>query len=134
MRFYGIIILFHSGHDFAFDEENVHSNPKRFLDVIKKFPDLKVILAHLGGYRMWDLVYKILINKNIFFDTSFTTEIDDNVMRNIILNHGPEKILYGSDFPWQRQKKIIEKLRKIIDNKIHLNMIFFENAKKLLGL
>lgn len=129
-----IAILFHSGYDFAFDEYNVHSTPKRFLNLLKKFPELKIILAHLGGYRMWDMVYKLLVGKNIYFDTAFINEISDASFKSIVYEHGTDKILFGSDFPWERQNSIKKKIDRCIDNEKDRNKIFYENAIKLLKI
>lgn len=129
-----VAILFHSGYDFAFDVFNVHSTPKRFLNLIKKFPELKIILAHLGGYRMWDMVYKLLAGKNVYFDTAFISEISDDSFKSIIYAHGIDKILFGSDFPWERQSTIKEKIERCIENQKDKEKIFYENAQNLIKI
>lgn len=129
-----IFILFHSGADAAFDSDNVKGTPKRFRQVLKSFPNLKVILAHMGGYQMWDMVYKELVGLNVYFDTAFCNEMDDNLLGNLIKEHGYDKIIFGTDFPWERASVLKNKILRIIDNKEFLNKIFNLNAKKLLDL
>ncbi len=131
---YDLVILFHSGYDIMFDEENVHSSPKRFLNLKEKFPGLKIILAHMGGFKMWDNVYKLLAGKDFYFDTSFSLELSDESMKSIIYEHGIDRVLFGSDFPWCEPAKIIDKLKNCIDSKEDLEKIFYKNAKTLLNL
>ncbi|WP_457571900.1 amidohydrolase family protein [Desulfovulcanus sp.] len=48
------------------------SCPVKLRQIIKKFPQLKIIAAHLGGYLQWDLALEHIVGKDIFLDTSST--------------------------------------------------------------
>jgi predicted TIM-barrel fold metal-dependent hydrolase len=102
--------------------------------MLKGNPDLKAILAHLGGFRMWDEVYRQLVGKNVYFDTAYSVEMEDSVFKGIIKEHGPDKILFGTDFPWERASAIIEKIEKNIEDKGEKEKIYHLNAEKMLGL
>lgn len=71
------------------------------VEVAKRYPRLKVILAHLGGTHP-DLAFAAITAskdiKNIYMDTSQTRQI--NVIRTAIETLGPSRILFGSDMPW----------------------------------
>ena len=95
-KFYKIIgdklpILFHVGDD-RFD----FSKPARLARMAIKYPKVRFIAAHFGGYRCWHEidVYKAL--KNVYFDTAFTFhEIDPVLFKEIVFKHGSDKILFA---------------------------------------
>lgn len=126
-----LVILFHAGVDLAYDD--VHSTPQRFAEVLK-IKGLKLILAHMGGYRQWDDVMKYLIGKDVYFDTAYTDEINDDLYRQMIKAHGPEKILFGTNFPWERAANIKKKIEQVINDKEIKDKIYYKNAQKLLNL
>lgn len=131
-RDFNLVILFHGGRDYAFNE--VHGTPERLAEVTKIKP-LKIICAHLGGYQMWNEVEKYLLgNPEVYFDTALTEEMDNNQMKELITGHGVNKILFGSDFPWKRQSGAIEKIESLglpIDSE---EKLFYKNACELLDL
>jgi len=129
-----IFILFHAGADAAFDFDNARGTPKRFRQLIKSYSDLKIILAHMGGYQMWDLVYRELVGLNVYFDTALCNDIENNTLAGLINEHGCDKIIFGTDFPWERVSVLKKKIEKIINSQEKKEKIFYLNAKKLLKL
>jgi uncharacterized protein len=129
-----LVVLFHAGADAAFDFQSTHGTPKRFAAMLKEFPQLKAILAHMGGFRMWDDVYKQLVGKNVYFDTAYSVEMEDSVFKGIVKEHGADKILFGTDFPWERASAIREKIEKNVENPDDKEEIYHLNAEKLLGI
>ncbi len=96
-------IIFHSGWD-CYSPELVHAVPEASAKIARKFPKLKMILAHLGGLKMWDDVYEHLAGiENVYFDTAMAaTYIKDiDVAMKIINKHPIENIFLGSDCPWE---------------------------------
>ncbi|MFO7772606.1 MAG: amidohydrolase family protein [Dehalococcoidia bacterium] len=85
--------------------------PDILYSFIVSFPDLKVVCAHWGGglpfYALMPEVNKALAN--VFFDTAATVflykpRIFEQVSRII----GSDKILFGTDYPLLRQKRVID--------------------------
>ena len=127
-----IIILFHAGVDFAYPDL-VHATPARLLEVTK-IPGLKMIFAHTGSYQMWEEVHEILAGKDVYFDTSYSAEISANIMKKIIIKHGSDKMLFGSDFPWMRARQVSDMLEALgLDNETK-EKIYYRNAEKLLNI
>lgn len=96
-------IIFHSGWD-CYSPDLVHAMPEASAKIAKKFPKLKMVLAHLGGLKMWDDVSSHLSGlENVYFDTAMAaTYINDvNVAMKIINKHPIENIFLGSDCPWE---------------------------------
>lgn len=126
----GLVIMFHAGRDIAF--KDVHGTPKRLAEVAK-IRNLKIICAHMGGYRMWNDVETYLLGiECVYLDTSFSLEMDNTQMKEIILGHGPYKILFASDFPWQRAGAIVKKIKELDIGANMEGMIFNRNARWLL--
>jgi hypothetical protein len=129
----GLIVYFHAGRDIGFD--GVHGTPKRFGQIKAFEGDLKVVLAHMGGWLMWDDVEKYLMGMHgVYFDTGFCLEMEEWQMKEIIYGHGPYKILFGSDYPWTDPVKLVEKIKGLNLGEMFETMIFYKNAERLLEL
>lgn len=129
---HGIFVFFHSGRDLAFS--NVHGTPRRFAQVAS-IKGIRIILAHLGGYQMWDEVENYIMGiKNIYLDTSYTLELENWQMKEIIFGHGPYHILFGSDFPWVKAREIVKKIKSLDLGFSVEEMIFYKNAKWLFDI
>ncbi len=127
----GLIIYTHAGYDMGFRE--THFDMDEFVDFAKNFPKLKIIAAHMGGFLMWNEVWKKLPNtKNVFIDTSFAFPYLDNIsFKNIVNKMGIEKVIFGTDFPWQKYEKYFYYLSRIFSDK-ELEYIYSSNTKRLL--
>ncbi len=131
----GLIITFHAGRD-PYSPNIVHSHPKDIKKVATKFPNLKIIAAHMGGMNMSAEVLEHLVGlSNVYFDTAMCSEfLSKEMAEKIIRAHGVSKILFGTDLPWstiEREKELIDSLDLSIDEK---EMIYYKNAEKLFKL
>ncbi len=130
----GLFIVFHAGADIAF-KAPYKSNPAKFAELHRRFPSLKMILAHLGSWNMWEDVEREIAGLPIYLDTSFTCGIiDPSLMLSIIRKHGARHILFGSDSPWQSQTKSLESIRQLPLPESDKELILWDNAAELLGL
>lgn len=129
-----LIILFHAGVDVGLPPP-VHCIPKRLSKMIEHFPGGKIVAAHMGGYLCWDGVESELVGKEVFFDTSFSfSKLGKERMSRLILEHGPDKILFATDSPWTDQKEEIERIRGLGLPEDLTRKILGLNAMSLLGL
>jgi predicted TIM-barrel fold metal-dependent hydrolase len=128
-------ILLHCGAEMTSpDNVNVHSSPKGILKVIEKFPELKIIGAHMGGLLMWEEVLKRLVGENIYFDTSDSVRLmKKEVLEQFFKRHGIDKIMYGSDFPIQDPKEEIEFIKSLDISEENKCKIFAQNLKSFLS-
>ncbi|PYG85017.1 hypothetical protein LY28_03377 [Ruminiclostridium sufflavum DSM 19573] len=123
-------VLIHMG-----DENRTSSSPERLSNVLKRFPDLTVIAAHLGGYQMWDDSIKYLVGKNLYLDTSSSLAfLDKEKATYIIRKHGVEKILFGTDYPMWSHEEELQRLYNLDFTAEEQELILWKNASKLLGL
>lgn len=131
---YGMTVILHTGKDAGYPPP-VHATPDMLLRVIDRVPDLKLVAAHFGGWRMWDEVARKLVGTPVIFDTAFIADfIDPDLARDLIRAHGEEKILFGSDCPWEDPAHTLEFLRSLALDKNTLDRICGDNAAELLGI
>ncbi len=126
-------VLIHMG-----DNRYDYSKPFRLLNVTKQFPKLKVIAAHLGGYRCWDEAESLkgyLGNPNIYIDTCSAIQfISRDESLKIIHEHGTDRVFWGTDFPmWNHEVELKRFLELGLTDEENKD-ILFRNAEKLLGI
>ena len=130
-----LFVVTHSGWDF-YSPDFIHCTPERIVKVTEKFPELRLVAAHMGANRLWDSVEKLLIGrKNIWIDTSLAApfDLDKAQAKRMLLAHDPEHILFGSDFPWFTPKESREYLDSLELPESLMKKILSENAIKLVG-
>ena len=88
-------ILFHTG-DYRYNYSNPHLVP----ELLEKFPDLKLICAHFGGWSEWDEAEKCLPGTGVKVDCSSSFfAISDERAVELINAFGENNVFFGSDFP-----------------------------------
>lgn len=108
-----LAISIHAGIDIGLPEP-IYCSPDRILNVWKQVQPDKLILAHTGGWKMWDEVEAKLVGLPVYFDTAFTFGfIKEEQMKRIITNHGSDRILFATDSPWNDQGKDVKALKAL---------------------
>ena len=91
--------LFHAGDEVT-PVKKLYSNIDSFINLRSRFPDLKIILAHMGGFKLWEEAEKKIVGRDFYLDVSYTLGfLDASRIKEMIFAHGTEKILFGTDFP-----------------------------------
>ncbi len=129
----GLITIFHAGHDIGFPDSD-RAEPRRLLSVHRAFPGLKIVAAHLGGFRRWEDVAANLLGSGIWLDTSYTIgHIPEDLLRGILLGHRPDRLLFGTDSPWSDQSAEVARVRALRLAPALAGLILGGNALSLLG-
>ncbi len=127
-----MFILVHAGVDIGLPEP-VHCTPKMALDVVKETACSKLILAHFGGFRLWDDVEELLATKDVYMDMAFVAGyIDEEQFCRIVRKHGSQKILFGSDSPWAGQLETVEWLKRVSLTDEEKENILWKNSHNML--
>ena len=106
-------ILVHGGQEMVHIDPLV-TTPAALARLSRDWPDIPFIFAHLGGYRLWDEVEEHLVGTPVWLDTSYSFGYcPQEQTERIIRDHGPERIVMGSDFPWQSPRASIEGIRRL---------------------
>ena len=67
----GLYIMVHCGEDIGLPDP-VHCPPGQILEVLSETGTDKLILAHMGGWRMWEQVEELLAGQDVYMDTAFS--------------------------------------------------------------
>ena len=106
------VVMMHVGDKTVSDQN--FSTPKKVAAIHASFPKLKIIAAHMGGFRFWEEVYEVLAGKDLYIDTSSAISyMDKSMIRKIISRHGTDKVLFGSDYPLRSPKEEYEILDRL---------------------
>ena len=100
---HGLPILFHTGTSFVSGTPLDYSRPVHFDAVAVDFPDLKMILAHLGHPWEGETIAIIRRHANVFADLSalyYRPWQFYNSMRLLVEYKTDAKVLFGSDYPF----------------------------------
>ena len=92
------IFLFHIGDNVP--PEKNPSCPYKLAALLDRFPRLRCIAGHLGGYHQWEHSLKALVGRDVWLDTSSCTPfIQPDLLKAILHKHPQDRILFGSDYP-----------------------------------
>lgn len=129
----GMLLVIHAGYDIAFPRER-RADPARIDRVTRRWPKLKLIATHVGGWEEWDEVERLLIGRPVYLELSFGTDfMPAERLKRLLLAHPQEYLLFGSDSPWTDQKKSLEALRNLDLPQDLFERITSGNARRLLG-
>ncbi len=130
----GLMVVAHTGYDIAFAYDR-RADCEQILKVAKRWPDLKFIATHLGGWKMWQEVREQFIGKPVYTEISFALdELERDVVRDMLMRHPADYILFGTDSPWTDQGQTLKLLRELELPAERMEKILYGNAKRLLGL
>lgn len=140
---YDYPIVIHTGWNSNHPEVAKYNDPKHIIEVAKRFPELKIVIAHYFIPKV-DYCYEITRGfKNIYFDTSaladgeVVREVGVNKIRDVLertVKDDPESVLFGTDYAicgFREHIDLIDSLKISGKNK---KRIFWKNAKKLFRL
>ncbi len=120
------------------DRRPGYAAPSRIANLARQFPRLKIIAFHLGGFYMLDEAERHLVGlPNLLIDTAWpptVKEIASDTLAQIVNNHGPDKICFGTDFPFASQATDSEYLSRLPLTPAQLDMVLGANAATFIGL
>ncbi|MDA8083205.1 MAG: amidohydrolase family protein [Nitrospiraceae bacterium] len=129
----GLIVLMHTGFDFAFDRERI-ADPKKILNVVERFPELKIVTSHLGAWDDWDEVERLLAGRSIYMEISYALDLlSKEKARGIILKHPREYLLFGTDSPWTGQEATLSLFLDLQLGPEIERAVLYDNAARLLN-
>lgn len=127
----GAVLLIHAGNDPGYDHLD-YSHPKRLAQIVKAFPKLNIIIAHMGGYRQWDEAWRWLIGTAAYLDTASSAEhLSPREFVEMVRAHGVEKVLFGTDYPFRGPGEQYKMLQEYGLEAGELAAIMGENALRL---
>ena len=132
----GLGIIVHAGEDVGLPD-TIHCTPDMVLNIWKHIQPEKLILAHMGGWRLWDEVEEKIVGLPIYMDTAvvlnrkFPVKLENDQFIRMIKKHGADRILFGTDSPWYDQCQALEDFDNTGVDENAKKLILGENANRL---
>lgn len=138
-------VLLHSGTTFVADAPIDCTLPRHLDAVAIRFPDVKIILAHLGHPYEGETVAVIRKHANLYADVSALFYRPWQLFHSLMLVHEYnvwEKLLLGTDYPVTTVAETVAGLRGLCDVEVdrfslpreEVEGLIYRDALELLGL
>ncbi len=115
---------------------SLHPSSKRYSDMEKlltSFPNLKIVIAHLDGYGLFDSVIDLMKKyPNMYTDISAYGATREGMLTDAVSKIGSDRILFGTDFPGYQIQPFIDAVLKSGLSDTDIDNIMYNNASKLL--
>ncbi len=135
---HGLPVLFHSGvAAYYLKRESYKENPEHgqihyARDLIAAFPNVTFVVGHSGILQVTDVLEMLPEFKNTYVEISFQ---HPQTIRQLISAFGPDRVLFGSDWPWAKRTTAIRAIKEACEEDQALeHMICYENSAGLLKL
>lgn len=112
----GLPILIHMATTFSSGTPLEYARPVHMDQVAMDFPELKIVLAHLGHPWEGETIAVIRRNANLYADLSalyYRPWQFYNSMRLLVEYHAEQKVLFGSDFPFTTTEDSLQSVRNL---------------------
>ncbi|MBM3459986.1 MAG: amidohydrolase, partial [Armatimonadetes bacterium] len=112
----GLPILVHAARQFMSGTPMKYANPILFDEVAQLFPDLRIILAHLGMPWFGDTAVVLRKHPNVYSDVSGVVKQPWGFYNALVLmseNGALDKLLFGSDIPFVSPESTMQALRNV---------------------
>lgn len=135
----GLPVIGHSGPDL---EGKGFAEPRAFGAVLKAFPEVPIVLAHMGG-ATWQQAQEIAETyDNAFFDcceiiewTRSENGPTERQLAQLIRDIGANRVMMGSDFPWYDLDQTVDRVMSLpVLSMEEKEGIVGANADRILGL
>lgn len=113
-------------------QSDMFSIPDKWAEMAKSFPDVPVVLFHIGVPLMYERACELARDIPNFYLSTAGAYVP--VIKIAYEIAGPEKILFSSDAPFGDEIQEMSKIRHICSNPEHLAMMLGGNAQKMLRL
>ncbi|TYA53105.1 amidohydrolase family protein [Formosa maritima] len=138
---YDVPVMFHSGDTYAPTGKVKYSHPLHIDDLAVDYPDLKIVICHVGNPWIRDCMEVVYKNQNVYADISglvlgdfsekFERFMKKEIEEMITYAGDPNYLLYGTDWPISNMKsylKFMDQLELSDDKK---DRILWKNAAEL---
>lgn len=111
--------------------------PAMLRAIAASFPRLAIIACHFGGYHKLDEASQEVIGLPVHIDTSWppsVSTVDPATVRELIRRHGPERVVFSSDWPTASPEAELRAIRGLGLDEDETSAILGGNLAGLLGL
>ena len=144
---HGLPVLLHTGTTFISNAPLECTLPRLIDDVAIRFPDVKIVMAHIGHPWEGECIVTIRKHENVYADCSALHYRPFQLYHSLMLlqEYGVwHKLLFGSDYPFTTVTASLAGMRKLNDmlqgtalprlNMDEMEKMFHRDTLKLLGI
>jgi len=145
-----LIVVMHAGDDIAYPGQ-VRCSPKMIAQALRQVGPVKMVLAHMGGWKNWEAVIEHIGPTEAFVDTALSLGkitplpeagwedaqlqlLSDEHFCAMVRQLGSGRVLFGTDSPWGNQKQDLNRIRGLNLEPIQKEQILETNARQLLKI
>ena len=138
---YDVPVMFHSGDTYAPTGRIKYSHPIHIDDLAVDFPDLKIVICHVGNPWIKDCMEVVYKNKNVYADISglvlgdfsskFEKFMKKGIEEMITYAGNPKYLLYGTDWPISNMKSYLKFMKHLNIPEDKKELILWQNAAEL---
>ncbi|RJP19766.1 MAG: amidohydrolase [Candidatus Abyssobacteria bacterium SURF_5] len=118
-----------------------YTRPSNFEPVLESFPELKLVIAHLG-HGFWDESIALAKKyRNVCFDTSAVLSgvehlqiLTDEEGVDLIRKLGIDRVMFGSDYPWFDPRMDLKRFLRLPLTPPEKEKVLGENSRNILGI
>ena len=138
VRDLGLFVIAHCGYDHGFLDVPMCCGPVEIAVLLAAVPGLgpRFVAAHLGGREGNPPgATDRLLDSGCLIDTACLEMLQDNPDAIRVMETWPaDRIVFGTDYPWNRQRRLVEWVRAHRPDAAEQEAIFHLNAERILGL
>ncbi|MBQ6173661.1 MAG: amidohydrolase family protein [Clostridia bacterium] len=148
---HGLSVIIHAGYDVGYPGET-QALPEKIARALEAVGPVRMILAHMGGWRCWEEAARLLGGSGVYIDTAFSlgpmhpigdgfyntpeslARMDAEAFTRQVRAFGADHVLFGTDSPWEDQVTEVQAIRALPLTGTEQDAILGGNACRLLGL
>lgn len=140
-RTFVILDTFYLAHEYFGTPEQHTTTPRLLGDIVRNYPGIDFVAAHMGGLTAppEEIFTHLASSKNLYLDTSNAAHtLSEKDFLRLLEIHGPEHIIFGTDWPWFDHKEELNVIGRLLDmaeyNREEKKKVFYRNIANLLGI
>lgn len=146
----GLVVVMHAGDDIGFPGV-VRCSPEMTRRALQQVGGVKLICAHMGGWRNWERVVDCLADTSAMIDTAFSLGsitpleqgyyapqqlqmLDEECFCQLVRAFGSQRVVFGTDSPWADQAESLRQFKALPLTDEEKTAILGGNARRLLDI
>ncbi len=146
----GLTVVMHAGDDIGFPGV-VRCSPEMTAKALRQVGPVRLICAHMGGWRNWGRVADCLCGTSALIDTAFSLGaitpleegyykeeqlqmLDAGAFCDLVQAFGADRVVFGTDSPWDDQETALAAIRAVPLTAEEKEKILGGNAQRILQI
>jgi len=140
---YNVPVMIHTGDTFSAKGKLKYSHPLNIDEVAVDFPDVNIVICHLGNPWFRDTMEVVYKNANVHTDISglvlgdFTDRFEAYMRKQFseMMLYGlePDKVMYGTDWPISEMDSYLDFMNELTITSKDKQKILYDNAAAMFG-